>query len=153
MRGYGGNRKLIGKVVIPALLVLVMVTGAWGAAIVPIASPETTGSGPVPPNTRAGAFPSVLDGNEQARPDDEGGATDMDPQGELVSQGLVVNKALFGRTGMVPNLQAAAPNTVPKPADFGMGATTSTEPHWSNRHAEHRPPRPPTKAAPCGRGR
>ncbi|HLE46528.1 MAG TPA: hypothetical protein VI915_06060, partial [Thermoplasmata archaeon] len=64
--------------VIPALIVLVMMTGAWGVAIGPIASPEATGGNPtVTPNTRAGSLPSSLDGNAGDSPQNDGGASEM----------------------------------------------------------------------------
>ena len=106
MRGYRGNRKLIGKVVIPALIVLVMMTGAWGGAIGPIASPEATGGNPtVTPNTRAGSLPSSLDGNAGDSPQNDGGASEMDAQGNLVSSEIVVNEKLFARADTAPVLE------------------------------------------------
>src|SRR3990170_3912961 len=94
VRGYRG----IGKIVVPALIVFVMVMGAFGALIGPRGSPETTGGQTTTPSTRAGSIPSALSGPGTGA----GGDSDSGVSGDSVSTGMAVNKDIVGRTDTRP---------------------------------------------------
>ena len=97
------KRNLVGKVVIPALLVLVMVVGAWGTAIVPSGAPARSGGTPTAPTSlRSGNLPSLLGGGGNGGTVGQGGDASMGVQGNSVSKRIMVNEDLVGRTDMKP---------------------------------------------------
>jgi hypothetical protein len=114
VRGYRG----IGKIVVPALIVFVMVMGAFGALIGPRGSPETTGGQTTTPSTRAGSIPSALSGPVTG----PAGDSNSGVPGDSVSTGVVLNEKILGRTDVHPE-----PLAVPtKPS--GLSFTSSVAP-------------------------
>ncbi len=84
--------------VVPALIVFVMVMGAFGTLIGPRSSPATTGSQTTAPSTRGGeSVPSALSG-PGAGPASDSGSVARDP----VSSGIVMNKNFVPSKDMQP---------------------------------------------------
>ena len=104
VRGYRGDRKLIVKVVIPVLLAMVMAFGAWGTAIVPMATHAAT-SNPGNPSThsttRGQSLPSAASGPNGRD------ASAMDVSRD-VSLGIATNENLRFRKDMTAVPQAFA---------------------------------------------